>query len=138
MALKAQSQCRTTIEALSEVKYPKSPTFIRQQNIAAQQQVNNYPAGEKIGGSGSNELIEIVIGERMDSGTASKAIGHDSQLAPLGALNGAGNRRRARAKQAQCVEARARSAEMRELSAEIASLCLDGCALLGSVHHNEC
>lgn len=30
MALKAQSQCRTTLEALAEIKTPKSATFIRQ------------------------------------------------------------------------------------------------------------
>jgi hypothetical protein len=41
MAFKAQSQCRTTIEAIGELKYPKQATFIRQANIANQQQVNN-------------------------------------------------------------------------------------------------
>jgi hypothetical protein len=40
-ALKAQSQCRATIETLAELKYPKSATFIKQANIANQQQVNN-------------------------------------------------------------------------------------------------
>jgi len=108
MAMKAQSQCRTTIEAIGELKYPKSPTFIRQQNIAGQQQVNNYPAGEKIVEGRSNELMELPNGERMDTGTASKAIGLDPQLATLGAINGAGNRRGTRAKQHECVEARRR------------------------------
>lgn len=41
LALKAQSQCRATLETLVEVKYPKLATFIKQANIAAQQQVNN-------------------------------------------------------------------------------------------------
>lgn len=41
MALKAQSQCRTTLEALAEIKAPRSATFIKQANIAEQQQVNN-------------------------------------------------------------------------------------------------
>lgn len=41
MALKAQAQCRATIETLVEVKYPKAATFVRQQNVAYQQQVNN-------------------------------------------------------------------------------------------------
>lgn len=41
LALKAQSQCRTTVEAIAELKFPKSSTFIRQANIANQQQVNN-------------------------------------------------------------------------------------------------
>lgn len=41
LALKAQAQCRATLETLAEIKYPKSPTFVRQQNVAYQQQVNN-------------------------------------------------------------------------------------------------
>lgn len=106
MAMKAQSQCRTTIEAIGELKYPKSPTFIRQQNIAAQQQVNNYPAGEKIVGSGPNKLMEVPNGERMDTRAASKAIGHDPQLATLATIDGTGDRRRTCAKQHECVEAR--------------------------------
>ena len=41
LAFKAQAQCRTTLETLAEVKYPKAATFVRQQNVAYQQQVNN-------------------------------------------------------------------------------------------------
>ena len=41
LALKAQSQCRATLETLAEIKYPKAATFVRQQNVAYQQQVNN-------------------------------------------------------------------------------------------------
>jgi hypothetical protein len=41
LALKAQAQCRATLETLAVVKYPKAPTFVRQQNVAYQQQVNN-------------------------------------------------------------------------------------------------
>lgn len=41
LALKAQAQCRATLETLVEVKYPKAATFVRQQNVAYQQQVNN-------------------------------------------------------------------------------------------------
>lgn len=106
MAMKAQSQCRTTIEAIGELKYPKSPTFIRQQNIAGQQQVNNYPAGEKIVETRTNELMEVPNGERMDTRAAGKAIGHDPQLEALGALHGAGNGRRACEEQPERVEAR--------------------------------
>src|SRR5690606_18062274 len=47
LALKAQSQARTTIETLSEVKNPKAVAFVRQANIAnGPQQVNN---GERAG-----------------------------------------------------------------------------------------
>lgn len=42
LALKAQSQCRATLESLSEIRNPRSVAFVRQANIAAgHQQVNN-------------------------------------------------------------------------------------------------
>ena len=41
LAFKAQAQCRSTLETLAEVKNPKQATFVHQQNIAGQQQVNN-------------------------------------------------------------------------------------------------
>lgn len=44
LALKAQAQCRATLETLAEVKSPKAATFVRQQNVAYQQQVNNESA----------------------------------------------------------------------------------------------
>jgi hypothetical protein len=44
LALKAQSQCRATLETLSVVKNPPSVAFVRQANIAnGPQQVNNGP-----------------------------------------------------------------------------------------------
>ena len=52
MVLRAQSQCRATIETLAEVKYPKAATFVRQQNVAYQQQVNN--SEDKSGSLSSN------------------------------------------------------------------------------------
>jgi len=41
LALKAQAQCRATLETLAMVKNPQPRAFIRQQNIAVNQQVNN-------------------------------------------------------------------------------------------------
>ncbi|MFO0734215.1 MAG: hypothetical protein U0361_25275 [Nitrospiraceae bacterium] len=42
IALKAQSQCRATLEALSEIKHPRSVAFIQQANLTSgPQQVNN-------------------------------------------------------------------------------------------------
>ena len=44
MALRAQSQCRATLETLAAIKNPSSVAFVRQANIAAgPQQVNNGP-----------------------------------------------------------------------------------------------
>jgi hypothetical protein len=46
LALKAQSQSRTTLETLAEIKNPRSVAFVRQANIAhGAQQVNNVPPG---------------------------------------------------------------------------------------------
>ncbi len=45
LALKAQSQCRTTLETLATIKNPTAPTFVKQANIAhGPQQVNNSAA----------------------------------------------------------------------------------------------
>lgn len=42
LALKAQAQCRTTLEALAEIKNPRPVAFVKQANIAnGPQQVNN-------------------------------------------------------------------------------------------------
>jgi hypothetical protein len=45
LALKAQAQCRATIETLHDMKYPRPVAFVRQANIAhGPQQVNNGTA----------------------------------------------------------------------------------------------
>lgn len=105
LALKAQAQCRATLETLAEVKYPKAPTFVRQQNVAYQQQVNNGNAagdsrtstrthahahGKTV--NQSNELLEAQHGERLDSRTAGTAGGIDSNLETVGVLNGAADK----------------------------------------------
>jgi len=42
LALKAQSGCRATLQALGELKYPRQATFVKQANIAhGPQQINN-------------------------------------------------------------------------------------------------
>jgi len=44
-ALKAQAQCRSTLEALAEIKNPRPVSFVKQANIAnGPQQVNNGAA----------------------------------------------------------------------------------------------
>jgi hypothetical protein len=46
LALKAQSQCRATIETLAEIKNPSQVAFVKQANIAhGPQQVNNGRPG---------------------------------------------------------------------------------------------
>ena len=79
LALKAQSQSRATIQALTELKYPKQATFVKQANIAhGHQQVNNAPAIDKPNGTHAqaienqpNELLSEMNHAALDSnGTA--------------------------------------------------------------------
>jgi hypothetical protein len=99
MALKAQSQCRATLETLVEVKAPRVATFIKQANIANQQQVNNGGAGTGGNGSSSqgkninqsNELLEAHHGKRLDTRAQGKAGGADPHLEAMGAVHRATN-----------------------------------------------
>ena len=62
MALKAQAQCRATLEALAEIKNPHPVAFVKQANISGgHQQVNNgmqpaQQAGSVQGGGGVESL----------------------------------------------------------------------------------
>ena len=51
MALKAQAQCRATLEALAEIKNPRQVAFVKQANISGgHQQVNNGMHPTQVGG----------------------------------------------------------------------------------------
>jgi hypothetical protein len=96
LALKAQSQCRSTLETLSFLKNPPV-LFARQTNIAhGPQQINGgiqQPArltGESPrAGDSENEPIKLMEphDESMDIGAANQAGERDSKLATLGVLN---------------------------------------------------
>jgi hypothetical protein len=86
LALKAQSQCRATIEALAAMKRP--PLVIAQQaNVAhGPQQVNNgLVVGENP--AAQNKLLEQGGGERLDPGAAQAAFPGDTAVAPVGAVD---------------------------------------------------
>jgi hypothetical protein len=104
MGLKAQSQCRMTLETLATIKNPPA-IFARQANInnGGQQQVNNGTAAPRLvdfrGGSraGNPEavpsgLLEANDGSRMDTSAEGAAISGDSEVAPVGAFNRAEDR----------------------------------------------
>ena len=68
LALKAQTQCRTTLQTLAEVKNPRPVAFVKQANISnGPQQVNNgvTPRAENFNNQ-SNELLVVNDGERLD------------------------------------------------------------------------
>lgn len=82
LALKAQSQCRATLETLALMKNPPPTTFVQQANIANNQQVNNGAqatvepsrAGET--DNQPNELLEDN-GKRLDLGAATTTVRAD-------------------------------------------------------------
>lgn len=98
MALKAQQQSATTLKILGEIKSPRQVAFIKQQNNAHQQQVNNRTAPptrareEKT--VTSNELLEHQNGEWLDAGTTSKAGRGDQEMETVGAVDRTSNAQR--------------------------------------------
>ena len=82
LGLKAQNQCRTTIEALMRAKNPK--THLNQTNIGYNQQVNNEIAQSKL----SSEEMD---GERLDPETPQEAIRGDQTLETVGEKHRAKN-----------------------------------------------
>lgn len=93
LGLKAQSQCRATLETLATIKNP-SVVFARQANIAqGPQQVNNgmMPAGEPRAGAGKTEKLnnELSGGSNEllpDTRTPALAGPIDPQMAAVGEI----------------------------------------------------
>lgn len=77
IAFKAQSQSRKALTALAELKHPRRTTFIKQQNNAINQQVNN---GVKSNSEKSEKFANELIGRsdnettKMDIGTTIKPV----------------------------------------------------------------
>jgi len=101
MGLKAQNQCRMTLETLATIKNP--PVVIaRQANInnGGQQQVNNgaaAPAGQAPAHAANaatapTELLEQQHGEWLDTGAAGATGGVDPQLETVGKVHRAAKR----------------------------------------------
>ena len=95
MAMKAQNQCRMTLETLAAIKNPPV-VYARQANInnGGQQQVNNGLTRAGVGGTSAatnpvpkTELLEESDGERLDTRTASAAGSADQVLEAVGTVN---------------------------------------------------
>jgi hypothetical protein len=111
MALRAQNQCRATLETLASLKYP-SAIFTHQANINhGQQQVNNGvteppPLAARVPESevGQSKLMEAAHGQRLDTGAKGARGGADPQMATLGTVDRPENRRGQGKGRAQRVE----------------------------------
>jgi hypothetical protein len=99
LGLKAQAQCRATLETLAAIKNPPV-VYARQANIAAgHQQVNNGAAAPTCAKNSEdlpNELLEATgeTIERLAAGTAVAAGGSNPQLETVAAINGPANGQR--------------------------------------------
>lgn len=105
MALKAQNQCRMTLETLATIKNPPV-LFAKQANVnnGGQQQINNGPGGvsppARAGARApaanrtteQTELLEASHGQRLDAGAAGATGGTDPNLEAVGAVNRPPNR----------------------------------------------
>ena len=93
LALKAQAQCRATLETLAEIKNPRPVAFVKQANIShGHQQVNNGQASAS--GAGNPETLQngLLEDQRhgstyLDTGATSTATGGHSQMEAVGAVN---------------------------------------------------
>jgi hypothetical protein len=97
LALKAQGQCRATVETLALMKNP--PLFAKQANIAnGPQQVNNGVVPTVLARAEISESAPIKLmgkhGERLDAGTPAEAVSIDPSLATVGAVNRPADARR--------------------------------------------
>lgn len=103
LALKAQGQSRATIQALVELKHPRSTAFVKQTNIAhGAQQINNgvepprepVRAREEISTMPNKQLAQEVAhgGTILDAGAACSAGRSNQELEPVAVVNGAKKR----------------------------------------------
>jgi hypothetical protein len=95
LALRAQGQCRATVETLFEMKNPRAVAFVKQANIAGAQMVNNGPfatntrTGARAGETQSapNEQSRTSHELLEDIGASQTAGGAHSPLEAVGAVN---------------------------------------------------
>ena len=96
MGMKAQSQCRATLEALGELKNPRAVSFVKQANInnGGQQQVNNGqpPPVAQVEETRfqQTKLLEAGHGQpsgRMDTGAQKEAVGGNTAMEAVGKVN---------------------------------------------------
>ena len=95
LALKAQNQQRQTLRTLAEIRNPRRATFIKQQNQAVNQQVVNSPVAPETGKIRDLTATGLlgVADERVDFRAPTLAVGHDANLATVGAFDRPANDR---------------------------------------------
>ena len=93
LALKAQSQCRATLETLATIKNPPV-VYARQANVTTgPQQINNGvdPSRARENQNPPNQLLGAANELHQDTGASGSTIADDSPLEAVGAIYGAKN-----------------------------------------------
>jgi hypothetical protein len=103
IALRAQNQSRRTLATLAELKSPKRATFIKQQNNAINQQVNNPPKNSKISENLANELVSETLHEKMDIGRTIETVSTSKRPKDMAALDRSEDDPRESQEQNECV-----------------------------------
>jgi hypothetical protein len=100
LALKAQSQCRATLETLAAIKNPQPVAFVKQANIAhGPQQVNNEVAQPsrashaRKGEKQPNKLLETPNEKPLDTGAQGATGFANPALETVGAIDRSKDRR---------------------------------------------
>jgi hypothetical protein len=88
LALKAQSQCRATLETLAAIKNPPV-LYAKQANVTSgPQQINNgVPSQGREIGNAPSKLLETQDDDHVDCNTTGAAVGVDSELATVGQID---------------------------------------------------
>lgn len=102
LALKAQTQSRSTLQTLTDIKNPRQVAFVKQANIAhGHQQVNNgMPPGDSShahAGKPGNTTNELSGGNHelsQDAGAPALAVGVNQEMETMGEIHGAKDRAR--------------------------------------------
>ncbi len=92
LALKTQSQCRSTLEAIALIKNPQSIAFVKQANISnGPQQINNVePALSEISKKAKNQpnkVLEDQHGKRMVGRAPKATIAAHPAMEAMGSVN---------------------------------------------------
>lgn len=107
LALKAQNQCRQTLATLSELKNPRRATFVKQQNNAVNQQINQdglkQTENQKNSVDQTNKLLENIPDERLDFRASQTTSGVNQEMEAVGKIDRTQDRIRKRKSKPKCL-----------------------------------
>ena len=92
LALRAQNQSRSTLQALADLRSPKSHVFAKQANVANNQQINHAASSEPSSSEKSQNEQNELLGDgsneqRLDTRTTSSTGTGDPAMETVGAFH---------------------------------------------------